>query len=161
MNDWLDYKGSGSSRAYMGDTISHGLFGIQTKKDKVEADRRLLNEKKEQLSSLEIDLRNARLNSEACSKKIVELENKKEKLDQDMAHLDKLYKDARQTSPLKAHEAFAAQEYEFKKKAEALNDKITTEKQKWSEYSNLHSKLKSKMIDLQQEIIKLEKSLSR
>ena len=23
MNDWLDYKGSGSSRAYMGDTISH------------------------------------------------------------------------------------------------------------------------------------------
>ena len=24
MNDWLEYKGSGSSRAYMGDTISHG-----------------------------------------------------------------------------------------------------------------------------------------
>ena len=24
MNDWLDYKGSGSSRAYMGDTIIHG-----------------------------------------------------------------------------------------------------------------------------------------
>ena len=23
MNDWLDYKGSGSSRAYTGDTISH------------------------------------------------------------------------------------------------------------------------------------------
>ena len=23
MNDWLDYKGSGSSRAYMGDTIAH------------------------------------------------------------------------------------------------------------------------------------------
>ena len=161
MNDWLDYKGSGSSRAYMGDTISHRLFGIQTKNDKAEADRRLLNEKKEQLSSLEIDLRNAWLNSEACTKKIVELENKKKKLDQDMAHLDKLYKDVRQTSPLKAHESFAAQEYEFKKKAEALNDKISTEKQNWSEYSNLHSKLKSKMIALQQEIIKLEKSLSR
>lgn len=26
MNDWLDYKGSGSSRAYMGDTISHGAM---------------------------------------------------------------------------------------------------------------------------------------
>ena len=24
MNDWLDYKGSGSSRAYMGDTMQHG-----------------------------------------------------------------------------------------------------------------------------------------
>lgn len=23
MNDWLDYKGSGSARAYMGDTIAH------------------------------------------------------------------------------------------------------------------------------------------
>ena len=26
MNDWLDYKGSGSSRAYMGDTIGHGFL---------------------------------------------------------------------------------------------------------------------------------------
>ena len=40
MNDWLDYKGSGSSRAYAANglmcdsNISHGLFGIQTKKDK-------------------------------------------------------------------------------------------------------------------------------
>ena len=40
MNDWLDYKGSGSARAYAADglmsysNISHGLFGIQTKKDK-------------------------------------------------------------------------------------------------------------------------------
>ena len=42
MNDWLDYKGSGSSRAYMGDTISHGLFGIQTKKDKAAADAKQL-----------------------------------------------------------------------------------------------------------------------
>ena len=57
MNDWLDYKGSGSVRAYMGDTISHGLFGIQTNKDKAE-----LETKRELLESLEIDLRNARLN---------------------------------------------------------------------------------------------------
>ena len=26
MNDWLDYKGSGSSRAYMGDTIAHSVL---------------------------------------------------------------------------------------------------------------------------------------
>lgn len=37
MNDWLTYKGSGSSRAYMGETMTHGLFGIQTKKEKEEA----------------------------------------------------------------------------------------------------------------------------
>ena len=156
MNDWLDYIGSGSARAYMGDTISHGLFGIQTKKDKAE-----LETKRELLESLEIDLRNARLNAEACSKKIVRLENEKKELDRNITELSAAYKDARQTEPLKAHQMFAAKEYEFKKKAEALNDKITTEKQNWSEYSNLHSKLKSKMIALQQEIIKLEKSLSR
>ena len=40
MNDWFDYKGSGSARAYTANglisdsNISHGLFGIQTKKDK-------------------------------------------------------------------------------------------------------------------------------
>lgn len=40
MNDWLDYKGSGSARTYVANgltsdyNISHGLFGIQTKKDK-------------------------------------------------------------------------------------------------------------------------------
>ena len=174
MNDWLDYKGSGSARAYadnglMGDSyISHGLFGIQTKKDKDDmankqkiADIRLLNAKKEQLSSLETDLRNAQLNSEACSKKIVELENKKKELDRNITELNAAYKDARQIEPLKAHQMFAAKEYEFKKKAEALNDKIATEKQNWSKYSNLHSKLKSKKIALQQEITKLEKSLSR
>lgn len=37
MNDWLTYKASGSSRAYMGETMTHGLFGIQTKKEKEEA----------------------------------------------------------------------------------------------------------------------------
>ena len=156
MNDWLDYKGSGSSRAYMGETLAHDLFGIQTNKDKAE-----LEAKRELLESLEIDLRNARLNSEACSKKIVKLENEKKELDRNIAELNTAYKDTRQTEPLKAHQMFAAKEYEFKKKAEALNDKITTEKQNWSKYSNLHSKLKSKIIALQQEIIKLEKSLGR
>lgn len=30
MNDWLDYKGSGSSRAYMGETIEHyGVKGMK------------------------------------------------------------------------------------------------------------------------------------
>ena len=156
MNDWLNYKGSGSSRAYMGDILVHGLSGIQTNKDKAE-----LETKRELLESIKIDLRNAQLNSEACSKKIVKLENEKKELDRNIAELNAAYKDARQTDPLKAHQMFAAKEYEFKKKAEALNDKITIEKQNWSEYSNLHSKLKSKMIALQQEIIKLEKSLSR
>ena len=45
MNDWLDYKGSGSAKAYtanglMGDSyISHGLFGISTKAEMEEKQR--------------------------------------------------------------------------------------------------------------------------
>ncbi len=69
MNDWLDYKGSGSARAYtdnglMSDSnISHGFFGIQTKKEKSEmankqknADIRLLNAYKEKKEKLELEL---------------------------------------------------------------------------------------------------------
>lgn len=69
MNDWLNYKGSGSARAYaanglMGDSyISHGLFGIQTKKDKdgmankqKNADIRLLNAYKAKKNNLEVEL---------------------------------------------------------------------------------------------------------
>lgn len=69
MNDWLDYKGSGSARSYasnglMSDSnISHGLFGIQTKKDKEDmankqknADIRLLNAYKAKKDNLEVEL---------------------------------------------------------------------------------------------------------
>lgn len=69
MNDWLDYKGSGSVRAYAADglmsdyNISHGLFGIQTKKDKEDmankqknADIRLLNAYKAKKNNLEVEL---------------------------------------------------------------------------------------------------------
>ena len=69
MNDWLDYKGSGSARSYaanglMSDSnISHGLFGIQTKKDKdgmankqKNADIRLLNAYKAKKNNLEVEL---------------------------------------------------------------------------------------------------------
>ena len=46
MNDWLDYKGSGSARAYtanglMSDSnISHGLFGIPTEREKAKMEEK-------------------------------------------------------------------------------------------------------------------------
>lgn len=39
MNDWLDYKGSGSSRAHMGNTISHGVMASVDNVRKVAAMR--------------------------------------------------------------------------------------------------------------------------
>ena len=33
MNDWLDYKGSGSSRAYMGDTIAHNAEALYKQRE--------------------------------------------------------------------------------------------------------------------------------
>lgn len=69
MNDWLDYKGSGSARAYAANSltsdsnISHGFFGIQTKKDKDDmankqknADIRLLNAYRAKKDNLEVEL---------------------------------------------------------------------------------------------------------
>lgn len=37
MNDWLTYKGSGSSRAYVGETLAHGRFSsmVRSTADKV------------------------------------------------------------------------------------------------------------------------------
>lgn len=180
MNDWLDYKGSGSARAYAangftGETIQHRAFGVdefywtpagriadnhEKYRKQKEAETRLLNAKKEQLASLEVDLKNARLNSEACTKKIIDLENKKKEIDQSITKIGKLYKDARQTDPLKAHQMFAEEEYRLKKRSEDLNNKLTKEKSDWSKYSNLHSELKSKVLKVQQEINNLEKSLA-
>ena len=160
MNDWLDYKGSGSARAYMGDILAHGLFSNTEAKQR-EADMRLLKAKRELIETIKNDLRNARLNTSACSKKLARLENEKKELDQKITELSAAYKDARQTDPLKAHQMFAAKEHELKKMAEAFNDKIATEKRNFSKYANLESKLKSKMIALQQEISELEKSLSQ
>ena len=161
MNDWLDYKGSGSSRACMGDTILHGLFEDQINYKQHAADRRLLESKKEQLSSLEIDTRNAELNAQAMSKRILDSEKLKKKYEAELSKIQSEYKALRTDEPLKAHQKFAESEWAYKEYVKYMDDKIAKEKAKWSEYSNLHSKLKSKMIALQQEIIKLEKSLSR
>lgn len=69
MNDWFDYKGGGSARSYASNglisdsNISHGLFGIQPKKDKEDmankqknADIRLLNAYKAKKDNLEVEL---------------------------------------------------------------------------------------------------------
>ena len=159
MNDWLDYKGSGSSRAYMGDILAHGLFSETAAKQR-EADMRLLNAKRELLASLEIDVRNADLNAQAMSKKIIENGKLKKKYETELSKIQSEYKALRTDEPLKAHQKFAESEWTYKEYIKSIDDKIAKQKADWSEYSNLHSKLKSKMIDLQQEIIKLEKSLS-
>lgn len=53
MNDWLTYKASGSSRAYMGETLAHGRFGYSDKeKRQIDADARLAEAKSQQLDTL-------------------------------------------------------------------------------------------------------------
>ena len=161
MNDWLDYKGSGSSRAYIGDTISHGLYEDQINYKQRAADRRLLEAKKEQLSSLKIDARNAELNTQAMSKRILESEKLKKKYETELSKIQSEYKALRTDEPLKAHQKFAESEWAYKEYVKYMDDKIAKEKAKWSEYSNSHSELKSKILKVQQEIDNLEKSLSR
>ena len=53
MNDWLDYKGSGSSRAYMGDTIIHerraATEALQKQRDAYDRQSKALVEKADKL----------------------------------------------------------------------------------------------------------------
>ena len=42
MNDWLDYQGSGSSRAYANNTLSHASL-VPTGSKQYDADERLIN----------------------------------------------------------------------------------------------------------------------
>ena len=161
MNDWLDYKGSGSSRAYIGDTISHGLYEDQINYKQRAADRRLLEAKKEQLSSLKIEARNAELNAQTMSKRILDSEKLKKKYEAELSKIQSEYKALRTDEPLKAHQKFAESEWAYKEYVKYMDDKIAKEKAKWSKYSNSHSELKSKILKVQQEIDNLEKSLSR
>lgn len=45
MNDWLDYQGSGSSRAYASNTLSHAFLGIESRKER---EARLKDQKEKQ-----------------------------------------------------------------------------------------------------------------
>lgn len=45
MNDWLDYQGSGSSRAYANKTLSHAFLGIESRKER---EARLKDQKEKQ-----------------------------------------------------------------------------------------------------------------
>ena len=92
MNDWLDYKGSGSSRAYMGDTMSHGLFGIQTKKDKAEmeskqmaADARLMNAYKAKKEKLELELYKSERKLKELESEIKDADSRVETVQRDLS----------------------------------------------------------------------------
>ena len=173
MNDWLDYKGSGSSRACIAHYGVKGmkwdpskLFGNPKESDEQltkqkNADIRLLNAKKEQLESLRDDMRNAELKAQAMSKKINESKELKKQYETALSEIQLKDKVKRTVSPLRAHQQFAESEWAYKEYIKAMDDKIAKEKDQWSKYSNLHSELKSKVLKLTQEIDNLEKSLNR
>lgn len=120
MNDWLNYKGSGSARAYAANgfmsnsNISHGLFGIQTKKDKKIADRKQTEANARYLEALKE--KKSKLNAEADAAKkkyedsindynywVKEYETKSNEL----RSLESDRKKVAAKSPLTAHEIYA------------------------------------------------------
>ena len=165
MNDWLDYKGSGSSRAYMGETIQHNwttgtpYVSPDLHRKQKDAEMRLLDAKKEQLEALKIDMRNADLNAQAAAKRIIEKEKLKKTYEEKLSKVQSEYKAIRADKPLEAHQKFSESEWAYKEYIKAMDDKIAKEKAAWSKYSNSHSELKSKVLKVQQEISNLEKSL--
>lgn len=120
MNDWLDYKGSGSVRAYAADglmsdsNISHGLFGIQTKKDKriaerkqMEANDRYIEAQKEQMNKLKAEAEAAKKKYEDSIDNYNYWVKEYEAKSNELRSLESDRKRVAEKSPLTAHEIYA------------------------------------------------------
>ena len=152
MNDWLDYKGSGSSRAY----IAHGILdsipeAIANKKQN-ESEYRLILAKKELFDSLMTDYKNAELNCNAAQTKAVRYRTMLKDIKKDLADIESEYKKAREKSPLDAHTKYSALEHQLKSKADEYQRKLDKCNDDAGRYATEATKIKSKMLKIEREI---------
>lgn len=152
MNDWLDYKGSGSSRAY----IAHGILdsipeAIANKKQN-KAEHRLMLAKKELFDSLIIDYKNAELNCSAAQRTAFRYRKMLEDTKKELADIESEYKKAREKSPLDAHTKYSARVYQLKSKADEYQRTLDKCNDDAGRYATEATKIKNKMLDIEREI---------
>lgn len=169
MNDWLDYIGSGSSRAYMGDTISHGLFGIQTKKDKDDmankqknADIRLLNAYKAKKNNLEVELNKLKAKLKDCEHAIKATDlliesDRKTLQDAEISRSNT----AERRGALNAHHQYAGRMYQIQKQIENSESYAAQYRKQYKELESSISKVEDEIMAVDQKIIPLELSLKQ
>ena len=167
MNDWLDYKGSGSSRAYMGNTISHGLFGIQTKKDKDDmankqknADIRLLNAYKTKKNNLEVELNKLKTQLKDCAQSIKDADARVESGRRALQDAEI----TRSNIGTKGPYAIRSQDNtieQYKKVVKDLESNAARWRKRYGELESSISKIEDEIVAVDQKIIPLELSLKQ
>lgn len=175
MNDWLDYKGSGSARAYAADglmsysNISHGLFGIQTKKDKDDmankqknADIRLLNAYKAKKNNLEVELNKLKTKLKDCEHSIKETDriiefDRKTLQDAEISRSNM----AERKGALNAHREYAGRIYQIQKQIENGESYAAQYRKLYKELESSISKIEDEVMALDQKITPLEPSLKQ
>lgn len=114
MNDWLDYKGSKSSRYYANDIMMHSFFGIPSKKEKEaaearqrEADIRLSSAKSEQRAKLRSEEKKAKDAYEEAIDNYNQAGKTYSEASERLREYESDRKKVAETSPLKASEMYS------------------------------------------------------
>lgn len=162
MNDWLDYAGSGSSRAYMSEYIEHygvkgmkwdpsKLFGKSQKEKEQEANSRLIEARREKANKLadeanKLDKQLADLESEIDQNKriVKEFSAYLKKEEAERAAL------ARTGSVLAANQKYDASIYRYKRRIKEAQDAI-------AECEEKHASINKKSDEIWQEVLKIRR----
>ena len=152
MNDWLDYKGSGSSRAYIAHGILDSIPETIANKKQNKAEHRLMLAKKELFDSLIIDYKNAELNCSAAQKTAFRYRKMLEDIKKDLADIESEYKKAREKNPLDAHTKYSARVYQLKSKADEYQRTLDKCNDDAGRYATEATKIKNKMLGIEREI---------
>lgn len=108
MNDWLDYKGSGSYRAYANDTLVHSFTSADTFKKQEEANDRLLKAQLERSHQLKSAIQKARKELEDAEMQLEQLRNDKKKKQNIVWRAETNRDKYAKNSPGRAYEAYDA-----------------------------------------------------
>lgn len=176
MNDWLTYKGSGSSRAYMGETISHRFLGIDgiysdpgakieedNEKDhkQRDADLRLMDAKQQLLAKKIKEKDGAKLQAQACTNDLSRYKKERDNTYLLLKNTKAEYKNDSSKNPLSARQTYAKREYELQNKIKDLDSKMAQSEKKRSEWINKYAKVSSECTNLQKEINEIQKEYKR
>lgn len=169
MNDWLDYKGSGSSRACIAHYGVKGmkwdpskLFGKPKESDEqltkqIEADDRLVSALREQYNKYQAEYGEANFNYKECGTILIpkqqqQIAKAKDKLEE----LEGKYSSLSKSSPLEAHQRYSQNVWAQKKHIQELEAGLERLKKTQMDYKRKMEICSAKADNVQKKITEAE-----
>ena len=169
MNDWLNYKGSGSSRACIAHYGVKGmkwdpskLFGKPKESDEqlmkqIEADDRLVSALREQYNKYQAEYGEANFNYKECGTILIpkqqqQIAEAKDKLKE----LEEKYSSLSKSSPLEAHQRYSQNVWAQKKHIQELEAGLERLKKTQMDYKRKMEICSAKAGDVQKKITEAE-----